>query len=520
MKKIFEKIKGFFGKLGKKKTIAIIVILVIVFFVVFSIVRTKRELEEATNVRSGSVETIETRAIANSISGTGVIDSESMEEVMTDFEGYATGTPKITKVNVEVGSVVNAGDVICTFDTADLVDQKHDIEKQLARAQKRRTKTADKQVERDEEFDKQIAKEEKNKPKNLARMEKNIHRTETSLNDARYEYYDAYNQYLAAQQNLDPNDPVSVNQLDLSKKNLDAKSERVDTLEEQLENYTEQYWELYEADEAQDLRDDKADYDDTTADSIEDLDDQIDDLQDSLNDINHNINACTIKCKNSGTVTAVNVKEGSSFNGSMVAVIEGVETFVVEAEIDEYDIADIDLGMKVLVRTDATRDTELRGTVISIAPRAVGTGENDMSGFSNFAAGMDFSSFSGSSKKSAKYKVKIGSLEQNDRLRLGMNCKVSILTEEEEEAISVPFDALQTDDDGNYFIEIVTSGEAPEDPDFETKEVKVKVGIEGSYYVEVISDEVKEGMKVFVPSSGNSTTLDDLLTNMGSDAGV
>ena len=138
MKKIFEKIKGFFGKLGKKKTIAIIVILVITIFVVVSSIRTKKELEKAASIRSGSVETIETRAIANSISGTGVIDSEDSEEVITNFKGYAGNGLKVTEVFVDIGDVVNPGDKICQFETEDLIEQKEDQEKQLTKLQKRR----------------------------------------------------------------------------------------------------------------------------------------------------------------------------------------------------------------------------------------------------------------------------------------------------------------------------------------------------------------------------------------------
>ena len=507
MKKIFEKIKGFFGKLGKKKTIAIIVILVITIFVVVSSIRTKKELEKAASIRSGSVETIETRAIANSISGTGVIDSEDSEEVITNFKGYAGNGLKVTEVFVDIGDVVNPGDKICQFETEDLIEQKEDQEKQLTKLQKRRNDTAEDWVEKDEDYDKQIVKAEKNRKKNGDKCIENYNKTQQKLAQAQIDLYEAAGTFV--------NNPTELN-----RKNMETKRDAVDAYEDQLEGYAEQFETLWENDEAEELRKNKADYDESTAESIQDLDDSIEDATDSLNDTKSNIAACTVKCTTAGTITSINVKKNFSFNGTVVAIVEGVNTMMVKAEIDEYDIADVEPGMKVLVRTDSTRDVELAGVVKSIAPRATGTGENDMSGFSNFAAGMDFSSIGGTSKKSATYQVKITGLEQNERLRLGMNCKVSILTKEEEEAISVPFDALQTDDDGNYFIEIVTSGEAPEDPDFETKKVKVKVGIEGSYYVEVISDEVKEGMKVFVPSSGNSTTLDDLLTNMGSDAGV
>ena len=62
-----------------------------------------------------------------------------------------------------------------------------------------------------------------------------------------------------------------------------------------------------------------------------------------------------------GTVTAVNVKEGDTYGGGVIVTIQDCEDFIVEAEIDEYDISDIKEGMKVLFKTDATREEQLEG---------------------------------------------------------------------------------------------------------------------------------------------------------------
>lgn len=52
----------------------------------------------------------------------------------------------------------------------------------------------------------------------------------------------------------------------------------------------------------------------------------------------------------------------------MIATIQDCSAFVVSAEIDEYDIADVKLGMKAVFKTDATRDEQLQGEVIFISP--------------------------------------------------------------------------------------------------------------------------------------------------------
>lgn len=47
-------------------------------------------------------------------------------------------------------------------------------------------------------------------------------------------------------------------------------------------------------------------------------------------------------------------------------VIQDNSSFIVEASVDEYDIADISKGMSVVIKTDATGDQELDGEVIYV----------------------------------------------------------------------------------------------------------------------------------------------------------
>jgi multidrug efflux pump subunit AcrA (membrane-fusion protein) len=199
----------------------------------------------------------------------------------------------------------------------------------------------------------------------------------------------------------------------------------------------------------------------------------------------------------SGTVTSVSVKVGDIYTGSVIAVIEGCEDFIVESEIDEYDIADVEVGMKVLIKTDATRDEELEGRVIYTAPSAT-TSQTALT-----------------TSSSATYTVKIELDTPNDRLRLGMNAKLSIITESKENVWSVPYDAVYDRDDGTSYIEILKNEETEE-----TEEVDVKRGLEGTYYVEIISSKLKEGMKVVLPKLEAGTSLESLLEAMGADAGL
>ena len=205
----------------------------------------------------------------------------------------------------------------------------------------------------------------------------------------------------------------------------------------------------------------------------------------------------------SGTVTQVNVKPGDIYTGVTIATVEGVEEFIIEAEIDEYDIADVKEGMKVLIKTDATREEELEGRVIYTAVSATKS--------ETTAMGVTTGATSGN----ATYTVKISLDTPNDRLRLGMNAKLSIITEMKENVWSVPYDSVHTRDDGSKYIEIAKNENGEE-----KEELDVKTGIEGAYYIEIISDKLKEGMKVIIPEIDSGSSVEELIEIMGASAGI
>ena len=209
----------------------------------------------------------------------------------------------------------------------------------------------------------------------------------------------------------------------------------------------------------------------------------------------------------SGTVTSVNVKKGDIYTGSTIATIEGTEQFIIEAEIDEYDIPDIKEGMKVLIKTDATRDEELEGKVIYTAVSST----QNLSSASIGQGQMGTAVSSGN----ATYKVQIELLTTNDRLRLGMNAKLSIIVDSRENVWTVPYEAVYDRDNGTKYIEILKNEETGE-----KEELDVEIGIEGTYYVEIKSDKLADGMKVVLPEIDTSNSIESLIEAMGADVGV
>ena len=482
-------------KLGKKKWMIIVVAIMIVAIIVG--VAASASNKNTENAVSGTVATIEKRTIANSINGNGTVEPLEKEDVTGGSMGM-----KVVDIRVAEGDVVAAGDVICVFDTEDLQDRVKDLQEQIADVEESRT-------EYNEEQDRQQIEAVTTQQANLNQLVIDLKDAKSELKDAKSELSNRYAEYEAKKAEAEAAGTVMSVQDVVSYESyisqqqtvVTTKQSKVDSIQAQIDRWEEQdNWVYVER---------KEDNDEQAKERTDALNEQIADYQEQIND-------ATVRASVSGMVTRVNVTEGSTFTGGTIATIETVDQFIVEAQIEEYDIPDIATGMKVLVKTDATRSEELEGVVTYIAPRATNSGSS-AGGFSSLMSGVDTSSFSGGSG-SATYLVKITLSEPNERLRLGMNAKVSILTEERVDTWSVPYDAVYTREDGTTYLERVTGED--EDGNIITEEMNVELGIQGTYYVEVLSGNIEEGTQILIPDAQGNSSIEELLNMMGADAGI
>ena len=118
----------------------------------------------------------------------------------------------------------------------------------------------------------------------------------------------------------------------------------------------------------------------------------------------------------------------------------------------------------------------------------------------------------GSDSGTASYEIQITLNEPQDKLRAGMTASVSIALEESRNALAVPYDCVQTNAGGDSVIYVDDNGEK--------KEVKVTTGIETDYYTEVISDELSEGMTVYLSTPLQQSTGQSGSDDTGSQDGV
>lgn len=208
---------------------------------------------------------------------------------------------------------------------------------------------------------------------------------------------------------------------------------------------------------------------------------------DQIQEVEEKLGKTVVTSPISGVITAVNVEAGDTYSGGTLFVVQDMEHFIVEGTVDEYDISNISKDLKAVIKTDATDDDELGGIVTFVAPTPDSSASAD--GTQNV-----------STTTSASYSIEITLDDYDERLRIGMTAKTSIILESKENVFAVAYDCVETDEEGNSYITVVDDGENDSQAQ-STKKVQVELGMESDYYVEIISDELYEGMKILATAS-------------------
>lgn len=524
--------------------------------------------------------TLEKRDISNSISITGTIasaDSRTLTSTLSNID--------VESLNVAVGDTVNVGDVLVVFDDSDLADSLSDAKTSLSVSQEKTanelesaqrsyteaSENAEISASRAAEnvssaystYTKAVATEASSKQayqeavqaeetlkKETATLEAKVAKLETGIAELETELKNADESEQASIQSKITKKQASLTaaQKEYEEKNAEYKTAQQATatakqtyeqaatsLETSYSSYTKAVQEQEDttrnnestlANQASSLENTKLNA--TTSSKTEE--DQVESIQEQIDD-------CTVTAPISGVVTSISVSTDETFAGGEILEIQDNSSYIVEASVDEYDIADIEKGMSVVIKTDATGDEELEGEIIYVAPTP--TSSDSSSG-----AGM-----SSSSSSSSAYEVQISIKTSNDRLRIGMTAKASILTESREDVFAVPYDAIETNENGESVIYVVDAAvggnrevsdtekteasaeeESVEDgsqerthggerPDMSgdgnssgnmqnKRAIVVEVGLESDYYTEISSDELEEGMLVITGTSAQSSGSD------------
>ena len=198
--------------------------------------------------------------------------------------------------------------------------------------------------------------------------------------------------------------------------------------------------------------------------------------EESLRQLTENLDDTQVTAPVSGTVTAVYAKVGSAGSG-LLFIIEDVENLIVNTSVKGYDVGTVQTGMKVLIRSDATGDAEMDGTITSIAPTSNknAMGQTDITGEAVFAA-------------------EVAVTSKDTGLRIGMEAQLDYILDEQSHVLAVPYDAVYLDDAGQTRILIAEA--ADDDNHYHIRSIPVTTGMDDDLDMVVSGPEVKEGLLV------------------------
>lgn len=471
----------------------------------------------SSNAKKNAPTPVSTMALAkgdleNALSLTGIVHSADMAEV------YAKSSGMLQTVNVKVGDVVQAGDLLAQLDTTDL---ELDIAKQQAamNLQQKKNEISITNTEKDLANTKvDIAA---NLNSELLSAQSRLNSAQSELNAARrdfneakddWEYADTmYNQIgkeldraWDAQRKKDTEyEQAKLNGItgDDLKPYEDAKNEATKKVEELNDKYndletdrgTEMSLEARNYRSAriayQDALDSKKSIENSMDRKLENMETDITTTELSndmtvdrltLQKMQKEVVDSSIYAPISGMVTAVYAKEGAPASG-MLFIIEDTDNLVVKTSVKEYEVTSVQEGMEATVKSDATGEEAFIGTVEKIYPTAAKNekGETESSGSVDFETDV--------------------ALEDHEGLRVGMNVRIGIVTESKSNVWSVPFDAVVTSPDGSGDI-LYTIEKDAEGVD-RVKSIPVTVGMETDFSVEITGDGLKDGMSIITDPS-------------------
>lgn len=221
-------------------------------------------------------------------------------------------------------------------------------------------------------------------------------------------------------------------------------------------------------------------------------------LQAEIQTLNDNLKKCTVTAPAAGTVTAVYAEENATATGLMFT-IENTEGLQVKVKVKEYDLPSIKEGMKAVITADATGDVEYEGIVQKIAPAAVGSG-SAATGTAAAAA----------TSGNVEFEADVLIQTPDTPLRIGMSAKAKIITQEKTDVLSVPYDALTTNEKGET---VVYTPKKQADDTYQAVAIPVKTGLETDLSIEVSGEGLTAGTPVITDAKSMSPGLLITVTN-------
>lgn len=402
----------------------------------------------------------EFKDLSSYVNLSGIVSSSETVNVTTEM------TRKVKTLNIKVGDSVKKGDILCILDSEQLQEQFDKL-----------TNNADK-AHNAENYKSNLLRRNLNDAKNS--KTNMLNKAQEAVNRAVKARDDAYEQYNAAVE--------MYNQLieqipEADEETAKTMQKKADDLQAEMEKA---YPTLAQLDEAiTEARNAYRDTEQSADQVIQSAQDAIDAEQYSITDdsadeqlktLQEQIDNCTITAPADGVVTQLNVSVGSIPMSNTLMVIENTDSLVVKGKVNESDILRVEEKMPCEIKTSATEDEVIQGSVKRI--------ERIISSYSDAAA--------------SGYTVEISIDDPKSKLLIGMSASVKIVLNKKEHVLSVPYDAINGGENDGYF---VLTCEPTDQPGM-VKVVKkpVNVGFEGDYFTEITDTDIQEGDLVFTPT--------------------
>lgn len=452
-------------KKGKKWKLCMIggTVCVVAAAMVFFLTRGGNSAMAENQVLEQSSISLKKMDLTKSISATGTIGSSQSRTVSAEVNGV-----RVKKVCVKAGDTVQKGDTLVKFDESDLKkalseaeqslsDTRDEAERNLSSARKQLSEAKESYSEGKEK----AATKETESKKELQSAKKQV----TKLNEQISEEKDAETKKRLQEQLAKAEETVKQAESAYESAKESRKNE-----EKQNKNSVENAENAVETAQSNHKK------------SIREAEKQVEDASAALE-------KCAVTAPISGIVTAIGIEEGEVYNGSDMIQIDDNSSYVISTSVDEYDISKVEEGQRVAVLTEATGEDEIEGEISFVAPT---TGSSSLSATNaQSTAGTGVSSTASSS---SGYEIKIDVKTEDERLRMGLTAKCSIVLEEVRDVYAVPYDAIHENAEG--FSVVYVSGNTAEGKSF--TEIPVEKGMESDYYVEISGDQLKEGMEILI----------------------
>jgi HlyD family secretion protein len=192
---------------------------------------------------------------------------------------------------------------------------------------------------------------------------------------------------------------------------------------------------------------------------------------------------CEIKASIDGTITVVNAVVGNPGTGTLFE-IENLDNMEVKTSIKEVDIANVKVGQRTEIKTDATGDLAIAGEIVSVSPSAKKSGSIQVKADSQ----------STSSGSDAGFETKIKINDMNENMKPGMSARVNVILNEKSDIYTIASDSIVQNGNGKSIYVAEKSGEKPNE--YTVKELPIETGLESDFNVQISGEGITDGILI------------------------